>query len=276
MRVLLKVAFEEDMDFTNEDNKKLAHCILETPIDALRPDKADVGAMIKQLWAEEALKEIYAERDRLFNLNDSAGYFWDCIERIYAPNYLPSQADLLRIRVRTVGFDEATFTYKKTGFHVLDLGGQRSERRDWQDALHVASTILFVSSLCEWDQKLREDFSQSRFHETLHIFQSLMDDPATLKKGIIVFLNKRDLFQSKMEDPERRANFTRFFPEYKGVLSVEPCLNFLKGKFIDIAHRLNRCNLTIHTIVAIETDNIQVAWRDIRNQTIADVVQAVM
>ena len=80
---------------------------------------------------------IYGERDRLFNLNDGAGLcefptvlaalrvltsprsFWDNIDRIYAEDYVPTEEDLLRVRIRTMGFDEAVFTYKDTAFRVL-------------------------------------------------------------------------------------------------------------------------------------------------------------
>jgi hypothetical protein len=105
--------------------------------------------MLAALWADPAIKAMYEQRDRLYNINDGTGYFWDAIPRVYQPSYLPTEADLLRIRIRTVGFDEATFTYKGNSFHVVDLGGQRPERRKWLEALAKTQAVIFVSSLCE-------------------------------------------------------------------------------------------------------------------------------
>ena len=53
--------------------KAVARKLADTPADELNTSSAETGQMIKRLWAEEALKVIYGERDRLFNLNDGAG-----------------------------------------------------------------------------------------------------------------------------------------------------------------------------------------------------------
>ena len=38
-----------------------------------------------------------------YQLNDSASYYFDAIDRIATPNYMPTQQDVLRSRVRTTG-----------------------------------------------------------------------------------------------------------------------------------------------------------------------------
>ncbi|VDM81780.1 unnamed protein product, partial [Strongylus vulgaris] len=49
-------------------------------------------------------------RSREFQLNDSAPYYLNSLERIAQPNYIPTQDDVLRTRVKTTGIVETHFT----------------------------------------------------------------------------------------------------------------------------------------------------------------------
>lgn len=265
MKVLVEVALKEEMEFSNEEVTAVAKKLVETPLRDLDTSSPEVGTMMKRLWAEEALKITYGERDRLFNLNDGAGYFWDSLERIYKADYVPTEEDLLRTRIRTVGFDEATFSYKKSAFHVVDLGGQRTERRRWLEALTPATAAIFVSSLCEFDQRLREDFEASRFQETTHLFTELLES-GMQDKALIVLLNKLDLFKTKMAGPAKR-NFGAFFKDYKGALEWEPCVEHIRQHFLRLAQQQN-CKVSLHAITAVETDNVKLVWTEIRNSIV--------
>jgi guanine nucleotide-binding protein subunit alpha len=48
-------------------------------------------------------------RSREFQLNDSAVYYFNSIDRMAAPDYLPTDQDILRSRVKTTGITETTF-----------------------------------------------------------------------------------------------------------------------------------------------------------------------
>lgn len=187
------------------------------------------------------------------------------LDRIYTPDYIPTEEDLLRTRIRTVGFDEAIFTYKKSTFRVIDLGGQRTERRRWLEALQSTTAVIFVSSLCEFDQRLREDFDASRFLETIHLFTELLENNIQ-DKCIVVLLNKLDLFKLKMNGPSKN-NFSAYFKDYAGPLTWEPCLAHIRQQFVQAAQK-ERCKISVHSIVAIETDNVKLVWTEIRTQII--------
>lgn len=45
---------------------------------------------------------------------------------------------------------------------MLDVGGQRSERRKWIHCFDGVTVVLFCASLSEYDQVLREDMTQVR------------------------------------------------------------------------------------------------------------------
>lgn len=69
---------------------------------------------------------------------------------------MPSEEDILRLRVRTTGIIEAPFQVslggKTLSFKLIDVGGQRSERRKWIHCFEDVSTILFVVAISEYNQ----------------------------------------------------------------------------------------------------------------------------
>ncbi|KAF6774010.1 hypothetical protein AHF37_06136 [Paragonimus kellicotti] len=117
---------------------------------------ADMVTAIRQLWADAGMKECF-ERRREFQLTDSSKYYLDNFDLIAAPDYLPTLQDILRVRVPTTGIVEYPFNLNSTVFRIVDVGGQRSERRKWIHCFENATSIIFLAALNEYDQVLVEN-----------------------------------------------------------------------------------------------------------------------
>lgn len=76
-----------------------------------------------------------------------------------AKDYEPTDQDILRSRVKTTGITEITFPVRDLVYKVFDVGGQRSERRKWIHCFENLNAVIFMVSLSEYDQVLREDES---------------------------------------------------------------------------------------------------------------------
>ena len=57
--------------------------------------------------------------------------FFDEMPRIGSAGYVPSDQDILRTRVRSMGIVEERFKLEGYVLRVFDVGGQRSERKKW-------------------------------------------------------------------------------------------------------------------------------------------------
>ena len=79
------------------------------------------------------------------------------IDRLFAPNYLPNDQDVLRSRLRTTGITETLFDLGNLTYHMFDVGGQRSERKKWVHCFEGVHCLLFVAALSGYDQCLVED-----------------------------------------------------------------------------------------------------------------------
>ena len=61
-----------------------------------------MAEVIKTLWVETAVKQIYDQR-ALMKIEDSSAYFWDEVDRVVDENFIPNDRDILLVRYRTTG-----------------------------------------------------------------------------------------------------------------------------------------------------------------------------
>ena len=157
---------------------------------------AAVGAAVKALWANEGIQRVYDRRSE-FQLFDSYSVFANDLDRIMAEDYVPSVQDVLRSRLRTTGIVEEKYVIRDSTFMIYDVGGQRSERRKWIHCFDAVTAIIFVAAISAYDQVLLEDKHTNRMEEARNLFEEIANSRWFQKVSIILFLNKRDLFEEK-------------------------------------------------------------------------------
>jgi len=230
----------------------------DVAIQMLRNDNfsPEVARWIKLLWRDPALQQFYRSKQKVIQLNDSASYFFDQVDRISQPDYVPTRDDILRARLRSTGIEEAEFTFEEIIINMVDVGGQRSERRKWIHCFSNVNAILFVASLSCYDQCLREDIYQNSMIETLLLFQEVTNSEHFKSTEVILFLNKLDIFQDKIIN----TPLSEIFPEYDGGGDPQKALGFIKNKFREVTNNYSY----VHVTCALNTKNIKQVIEDVR------------
>uniref|UniRef100_A0A914XFK6 Uncharacterized protein n=1 Tax=Plectus sambesii TaxID=2011161 RepID=A0A914XFK6_9BILA len=119
--------------------KYISSCEIATSL----PDR--LFHAMQLLWAYEGVRKAYSRRSE-FQLEDTAKYFLDALDRLRKPDYVPTERDILMIRVPTCGVVEVSFPCKNQCFRVFDVGGQRSERKKWIHCFDDVDAIIFITS----------------------------------------------------------------------------------------------------------------------------------
>jgi len=213
-----------------------------------------MAAHIKALWEDSGIKTAYSKRNE-FQLIDGAVYCFENVDRFAGPNYSPDQTDILRVRARTTGIIETTFKIKDSFFRMVDVGGQRSERKKWIHCFQDVTAIIYCVALNEYDMKLFEDEKVNRMEESLELFEEICNSKWFTKTAIILFLNKNDLFQEKIKS----VNLTCLFPEYEGGLNEEPARLYIQTKFVSLNRNSNK-KIFVHVTCATDTENVKVVF----------------
>jgi GTPase SAR1 family protein len=239
----LEVDMPGDLEALNEQFKGL------TEQEKLDPD---IAAILKKMWEHSATKEIF-ERKSEFQLNDSADYYFNDIDRISEGSYIPTEQDVLRSRVRTTGIVQSDFVIKKMNFSMFDVGGQRNERRKWIHAFDNVNAVVFVAAISEYDQVLFEDETQNRMEEALSLFDQIVNSKWFKATAMILFLNKRDLFEMKMV----KKPLSKYFPEYTGGDdNVKAAHKFWEEKF-KAKNKMTEKSIYTHVTCATDTGNVK-------------------
>jgi hypothetical protein len=69
-------------------------------------------------------------------------------------------------------------------YKIVDVGGQRSERRKWVNVFSDVNAILFVVSLSGYDECLLEDRDANQMRESMVVFSQLVGNPLFKKTCI--------------------------------------------------------------------------------------------
>uniref|UniRef100_A0A183CAI6 Uncharacterized protein n=1 Tax=Globodera pallida TaxID=36090 RepID=A0A183CAI6_GLOPA len=216
------------------------------------PFSDELAVAMKRLWADKALNETTFKHSFDLNLHSSTKHFLDSIDQISNPSYRPSEQDILLTRIRTTGVTEQSFTIKEMKFRVFDVGGQRSERKKWIHCFEDVDAIIFVVAASEYDEVLFEDNETNRMVESMRIFESICNSNWFTSTSIILFLNKKDLFEEKLKKTPISACFTK----YTGPQTYEHSMEFIKKSFIELNTNPKKM-IYAHETCATDTDQVK-------------------
>mmetsp|Transcript_34939 Transcript_34939/g.56231 ORF Transcript_34939/g.56231 Transcript_34939/m.56231 type:complete len:346 (-) Transcript_34939:288-1325(-) len=166
-----------------------------------------LSGAIERLWTEsKVVRDIFFCRDNL-HFPDTVADFFQQIQRISAPDYVPTQSDILRARNRTTGINEKKLVIRDIRFTFTDVGGQRNERRKWIHCFDGVTAVMFVVAISEYNQVLYEDEKVNRMEEALLEFRKIVNNPSFERAGMILFLNKIDILKEKLKQKKFKDKF---------------------------------------------------------------------
>jgi len=210
----------------------------------------ELCGQVKEIWEDPGIQEAF-KRGNEYSLSDNTKTFMENIDQICQPDYLPPDDHLLLARFMTIGVQESVFKAGQSLFRMVDVGGQRGERRKWVHCFQDVNCVLYCMSLSEYDQSLMEDENVNRMGESLTLFEEVINCNWFQKCSIILFMNKCDLLKAKLPI----SPLSKYFPDFQGGSDYEKAVVFIRKMFLDS----NRGKRTIHTHVtcALKTDSIR-------------------
>nr|XP_023024071.1 guanine nucleotide-binding protein G(q) subunit alpha-like [Leptinotarsa decemlineata] len=197
---------------------------------------------IKDLWNDAGIQECY-DRRREYQLTDSAKYYLSDLERIRAPDYLPTEQDILRARAPTTGIIEYPFDLDSIIFRYVLI-------------IIARTSIIFLVALSEYDQILFESENENRMEESKALFKTIITYPWFQHSSVILFLNKKDLLEEKI----MYSHLVDYFPEYEGPQrDAIAAREFILRMFVDLNPDSEKI-IYSHFTCATDTENIKLVF----------------
>ncbi|UMM40913.1 hypothetical protein L5515_017403 [Caenorhabditis briggsae] len=246
--------------------------------------KSDTEKVLLKLFAFESQKiEMMQEVDELRLINsirvlecisvffehysyhpmipDNIHYFFPHLERIAVSEYMPTVEDLIHMRQTTLGVHEISFDYQTQTIRLIDVGGQKTERRKWIHFFEGVTAVMFVCSLSSFNQATEQEPNNAfawetslnkvqnkilvrstgkakqrpgmvnRLDESVDLFTSIRENNFLKSSNFMLFLNKIDLLGKKLET----IQFVNHFPAYEQWItndnSVQSVAEFIESMF---------------------------------------------
>uniref|UniRef100_F6R1I0 Uncharacterized protein n=1 Tax=Ciona intestinalis TaxID=7719 RepID=F6R1I0_CIOIN len=265
IKTLATAMLELGIPYELEANKDFGEVSIELPRECENSLDTTRVLGIMLFWKDEGVQQCYLRRNE-FHLLDSAAYYLNNLTRISSASYLPTLQDVLRSRRPTLGITEYLFKIDKFMFGIVDVGGQKSERRKWIHCFENITSIIFLAALSEYDQSIpEEEINQdNRQKESCALFRAIVNCQWFKRTSVILFLNKTDVLEEKIQ----HSHMNDYFPEYDG-----PRHDATAAKFFILSQyqqnfgetKKSKRTLYSHFTCATDTENIKFVFKAIKD-----------
>eukprot|EP00924_Labyrinthula_sp_SR-Ha-C_P016243 augustus_masked-scaffold_52-processed-gene-1.14-mRNA-1 protein AED:0.42 eAED:0.42 QI:0/-1/0/1/-1/1/1/0/371 len=217
---------------------------------------------LKEVFWADVTQEVLTERfSELNRFEIPVQYFFreENYNRIKQEDYIPTEEDYLNCRVRTTGIVSINFTLDRSKCTLIDVGGQRTERKKWISHFDNVTAVLFLVSLADYDRTLLEDGKTNRMQEALSVFKEIVEGPYFCDINMILFLNKKDLFKEKMAST-RSKDLSTCFHDWPGGKDYKNAVKFISDKFQKIYYENRdpeKMQLYVYTTQATNSANVK-------------------
>jgi len=130
---------------------------------------------------------------------------------------------------------------------------------EWMQCFDGVSAILYITALDEYNRILLEDNITNRLEESLSLFGEVTSSEYLVKKDIILFLNKSDIFREKIEKEPLSEIFSDINPDEEG--DFDSGVLYIEGLYRD-AYRGEGKIYTFTTCV-LDTDKVETLFKQI-------------
>ncbi|KAL1801734.1 hypothetical protein ACET3X_002076 [Alternaria dauci] len=181
---------------------------LDTGNEGISPDalKAITG-----IWSSPEFSKLYV-RNFEIDFPQYAPYFAQEAPRIAHPDYVPSEADIIRLNQSMRGINEARFHWDELDVHLFNIRGYVAQhfRERWYHQLEDATALIYTVDISLYNKPSPKLPNQSILVHEFEAFESWVNQPGFAKSAVILILNNFSRFASKMA----YAPLEKVFPDY--------------------------------------------------------------
>jgi len=267
MQELVKQTVKLDL-LVKEENRKRARFFTENDQLNLLEFSSDSVEKLHSLWDDPAIQKAWERAPEFQMQTTMMDYLMEHLPRFTSEGFIPTNEDMLRARQRTTGAVETIFEIDKTEWKLLDCGGQKPERAKWETFLteNPVNAIIFFVALEEFNTLSSEEEGRTKMQITVQCFQEIIASEKTKSTTIVLFLNKRDLFEKKLNKLKDFKAFKETFPKYTGENELQPATEFIGNIYRQIMKDGGRSSedLVVHVTCALDTDAMETVFQAVR------------
>jgi GTPase SAR1 family protein len=180
----------------------------------------------ESLCEEKAVKKLTKEYIKSGG-REAFAYVLEHLERLKDPSWVPTNDDILFARSRTTGFSTTSFKIGSRTWTVIDVGGQKVERKKWIHARGMEiDALIYFCPIGDFCVKADDDENKHKVQEALEVWDEVMNGEGLGGIPVILFFNKKDLLETRL----KQNSVKNFIPGFEGANEYQPVIDFAKKK----------------------------------------------
>eukprot|EP01083_Nonionella_stella_P073802 199794_1 len=246
------------------------------------PLNSEIVYKIDQLWHDDGIQFTLQQRHTFHDqMDDNTHYFFNKIEEIADPGYVPNFEDNVHLHRRSIGHSPIRFMKYLDGFgefvfDMIDVSGSRTERKKWwnETLLHdpELSALIYMVPISDYNLTLFEDNETNRLIESIRLFKEIMGRLFFTNMSLFLLFNKYDVYLENI----KTIPITHCFDDVPNGIDpnhADQVLKFIAGKFLDVFTEnkvdLEEFPLRILRTTAIDEANVEEVFDKIMPQIVS-------
>ncbi|KAF2178294.1 hypothetical protein K469DRAFT_642978 [Zopfia rhizophila CBS 207.26] len=210
MHAMIDLLKDTGVSLSEDLNQDFAILLQEVETDYDTISAAAVQA-VENIWKSEEFSTIYVKNFEI-DFPQYAPYFATEIDRISEVDYIPTEADIVRLNTSSGGIKELRFSWAELDVHLFNLSGYISSpfARRWFHQLEGCTAFIYTADVSTYDRLLFGQSGESILLDDFAVFHSWANSQTIAGSSIILLLNNFTRFKEKL--PHSPLN--NFFPDY--------------------------------------------------------------
>ncbi len=220
-------------------------------------DRETKGHAIR-LWGNRTFQKIWGARDTISAF--SIPHLDYCMENIdhITNDTEPTVRDILLARKRTTGTSEISFEFNNKNFRFVDVGGQRSERRHWNQIIDKPTAVIFFAALSDWNLLTVGNKKITKTQESIAIWEEVLNMSVFQGTFFILMLNKIDVFKEKITRVDLRVEY----PEYTGdAEDARVAAAYIRELYLEKRPEGKNVSVQVHITCALNTKQMSSVFK---------------
>lgn len=201
------IPLSEDL---NQDFAVLLHEVETADMNHVSPSA--VQAVIN-LWSSPDFSTIYIKNFEI-DFPQYAPYFANDILRLSADDYIPTEADIIRLNLSAGGIKELRLDWDELGVHLFNISGFIPDqfRKRWFHQLEGATALIYTVDVSTYDRPYLGQSTESQLLDDFATFELWVNSPKFQGSSIILLLNNFTRFREKLPHSPLETFFADYIP----------------------------------------------------------------
>ncbi|KAF2656343.1 guanine nucleotide-binding protein alpha-3 subunit [Lophiostoma macrostomum CBS 122681] len=241
IHAMIDLLKDTGVNLSNDLNQDFAILLHEVETVDLKHISPDAVRAVENIWHSESFSTLFV-RNFEIDFPQYAAYFAHEILRIAANDFVPSEADIIRLNHSMGGIKELRFTWDELDVRLFNISGFIPDqfRKRWFHQLEGATALIYTVDVSSYDRPYFGQPTESQLLDDFATFESWANSPKFSGTSIVLLLNNFSRFREKLPHSPLSTFFGDYYPGPDPETSAR---QYILKRFKDV----NRNRLSIYS-----------------------------